>query len=199
MKLAAKLTNGYIFSTMIVAMNLGKISPFLLIALGVSLGLFGFFIILANPFGWKLNLPSLIPQTTTTTRNGEKLPKGVVEAPTPYLFLPHGKQTYNIQGGEEKVAKISNVVYDPLDPQKDSTQTITATSISKEPVSSISLTMFTDNQTKVYPMTFNSGTKLKGIWTASFTASDTYEKIYKVSFEIITELGNKAIQPMPLR
>ncbi|KKS42589.1 MAG: hypothetical protein UV06_C0009G0004 [Candidatus Collierbacteria bacterium GW2011_GWA2_42_17] len=199
MKLAAKLTNAYIFSTMIVAMNLGKISPFLLIALGVSLGLFGFFLILANPFGWKLNLPSLIPQTTTTTRTGEKLPQGVVQAPTPYLFLPHGKQTYNIQGGEEKVAKISNVIYDPLDPKKDTVQTITATSVSKEPVSSISLTMFTDNQTKVYPMTFVSGTKLKGVWTTSFTVSDSYEETYKVSFEIISDLGNKATQPMPLR
>lgn len=199
MKLAAKLTNGYIFSTMIVAMNLGKISPFLLIALGVSLGLFGFFLILANPFGWKLNLPSLIPKTTTTTRNGEKLPKGVVEAPTPYLFLPHGKQTYNVRGGDNKVSIITTVVYDPLDPKKDTTQTISVTAKSKEPINSISLTMNTDNQTKIYPMTFNSGTKIDGVWTASFIASDTYEKIYDVSFEIITELGNKSIQPMPLR
>lgn len=184
---------------MILAMNLGKTTPFLFIALGVSLGLFGFFLILANPFGWKLNLPFLTPQTTTTTSTGEKLPKGVVQAPTPYLVLPTGKQTYNIQGGDEKVAKISNVVYDPLDPKMDTTQTITATSASKEPVNSISLTMFTDNQTKTYPMTFVSGTKLKGVWTTSFTVSDSYEKIYKVSFEIISDLGNKVTQPMPLR
>ena len=184
---------------MIVAMNLGKISPFLLIALGVSLGLFGFFLILANPFGWKLSLPALIPQTTTTTRNGEKLPKGVVEAPTPYLFLPHGKQTYNVRGGDNKVSIITTVVYDPLDPKKDSTQIISVTAKSKESINSISLTMNTDNQTKVYPMTFSSGTKLNGIWTVSFIASDTYEKTYDVSFEIITELGNKSIQPMPLR
>ena len=199
MKLACKLTNDYIFSTMIVAMNLGKISPFLLIALGVSLGLFGFFLILANPFGWKLSLPALIPQTTTTTRNGEKLPKGVVEAPTPYLFLPHGKQTYNVRGGDNKVSIITTVVYDPLDPKKDSTQIISVTAKSKESINSISLTMNTDNQTKVYPMTFSSGTKLNGVWTVSFIASDTYEKTYDVSFEIITELGNKSIQPMPLR
>ena len=199
MKLACKLTNDYIFSTMIVAMNLGKISPFLLVALGVSLGLFGFFLILANPFGWKLSLPALIPQTTTTTRNGEKLPKGVVEAPTPYLFLPHGKQTYNVRGGDNKVSIITTVVYDPLDPKKDSTQIISVTAKSKESINSISLTMNTDNQTKVYPMTFSSGTKLNGIWTVSFIASDTYEKTYDVSFEIITELGNKSIQPMPLR
>ena len=199
MKLACKLTNDYIFSTMIVAMNLGKISPFLLVALGVSLGLFGFFLILANPFGWKLSLPALIPQTTTTTRNGEKLPKGVVEAPTPYLFLPHGKQTYNVRGGDNKVSIITTVVYDPLDPKKDSPQIISVTAKSKESINSISLTMNTDNQTKVYPMTFSSGTKLNGVWTVSFIASDTYEKTYDVSFEIITELGNKSIQPMPLR
>jgi len=198
-KLAAKLTNAYIFSTMIVAMNLGKISPFLLIALGVSLGLFGFFLILANPLGWKLNLPSLIPQTTTTTRTGEKLPQGVVQAPTPYLFLPHGKQTYNVRGGDNKVSVITTIVYDPLDPKKDTKQTISVTAKSKEPINSISLTLNTDNQTKVYPMVFSSGTKSEGIWIASFIASDTYEKTYDVSFEIITELGNKSIQPMPLR
>ena len=193
------MTNAYIFSTMIVAMNLGKISPFLLIALGVSLGLFGFFLILANPFGWKLNLPSLIPQTTTTTRTGEKLPQGVVQAPTPYLFLPHGKQTYNVRGGDNKVSVITTIVYDPLDPKKDTKQTISVTAKSKEPINSISLTLNTDNQTKVYPMVFSSGTKSEGIWIASFIASDTYEKTYDVSFEIITELGNKSIQPMPLR
>lgn len=185
-------------------MKSGKVSPVLYVVLGVSFGLLGFFLLLANPFGWKLPIPTLIKLPTSTpqtanTGTGEKLPEGLAEAPTPYLFLPHGKQTYNVRVGDERTSLITNIVYDPLDPKKDATQVVTATAESKESINSISLTLNTDNKTTVYPMTLTSGTKLKGIWTASFTATDTYESIYNVSFEIITELGNKSTQPMLLR
>lgn len=183
-------------------MKSGKVSPVLYIVLGVSFGLLGFFLLLANPFGWKLPIPTLtkLPSSTSQpTKTAKQLPKGLTTAPTPYLFLPSGKQTYNVGGGDENVSKIFTIVYDPLDPKKDAPQVITATANSKEPIKSISLTLNTDNKTTVHPMTLSSGTNLSGVWTTSFTAVDTYDKLYGVSFEIITELGNKTVQPMLIR
>ena len=176
-------------------MKSGKVSPVLYVILGVSFGLLGFFLLLANPFGWKLPTPTL---TKTTPKSGKTFPPGTVAAPTPYLILPHGKQTYNAQGkwGESTVTSIT---YDPLDPARDTKQTVTATIQSKEAINTVSLTLNTDAQTTTHPMKLISGTATQGVWSTTYQFSDTYEKIYNVSFEITTELGNKTSQPMLIK
>lgn len=176
-------------------MKSGKISPVLYVILGVSFGLLGFFLLLANPFGWKLPTPTL---TQTTPKSNNSLPHGTVSAPTPYLFLPHGKQTYNVQG-KRGGSNVTSITYDPLDPAKDTKQTVTATIQSKEAINSVNLTLNTDAQTTTHPMKLISGTTTQGIWSTSYQFSDTYEKIYNVSFEITTELGNKTSQPMLIK
>ena len=175
-----------------------RISPFLFVALGVSLGLFGFFLLLANPFGWKLPVPTLKP-VSLAPNPSNSLPKGLTKAPTPYLILPHGIQTYNSRGAENKISKVTSITYDPLDPPKNTNQTISATIQSIEPVNSVALTVHTDNQINKHSMTLSSGDTQNGVWTAFFTVTDTYEKFYDVSFEIITELGNKTTLPMLIR
>ena len=172
-----------------------KTSPVLFVVLGVSLGLLGFFLILANPFGWKMVLPSLFKLPTKTNRS---LPKGTVLAPTPYLILPQGKQTYNAQGGNGR-STVTSITFDPLDPAKNTTQEITATVNSKETINSISLTVNTDNYSSTYPMTLTKNGSPVSIWTAQFQSTDTYEKIYNISFLIITNLGHKITQPMLIR
>jgi len=179
-------------------MKPSKISPVLWVVLGVSLGLLGFFLLLANPFGWKTLIPTLIFKQNTSP-SGERLPKGVANAPTPYLFLPHGKQTYSSRGGDNNKSNITSVTYDPLDPQKDSNQTISAVIDSQEAVNSVSVTVKTDSQTNTHQLKLQTGTASKGTWSVTFVATDTFEKIYSVSFEIITQFGNKTTIPMPIR
>lgn len=177
-------------------MKSGKISPVLFVVLGIAVGLLVFFLLIANPFGWKMPYPTLTKSPTDSTQN--KLSKGTVAAPTPYLFLPKGKQTFNAQGGTAKSTVIS-ITFDPLDPAKGATQEITATVNSKETVASISLTVNTDNNSTTYPMTLTKNGTPESMWIAQFKSTDTYEKIYNISFEIITSLGNKTTQPMFLR
>lgn len=176
-------------------MKSGKISPILFVVLGVSLGLLGFFLILANPFGWKLPLPDFFKLPTKTS---ESLPEGTVLAPTPYLLLPQGKQTYNTRGATGRSSVVS-ITFEPLDPALNTAQTISATVNSSETVNSVNLTVNTDNKINTQPMKLISGTAIKGVWSSTFQTTDTYEKIYNISFEIITDLGNKTIQPMPIR
>lgn len=179
-------------------MKSGKISPVLYIILGVSLGLLGFFLLLANPFGWKLPIPTLIKLPSTNPTN-QSVPKGLVSAPTPYLILPHGKQTYNARGTENGRSKVISIIYDPLDPSLNANQTISADIESSETIKTVNLTVHTDNQSNTHLMKLSSGTLTKGVWTTTFQAVDTYDKIYDVSFEIITELGNKSTIPMLIR
>ncbi len=176
-------------------MNSGKISPILFVVLGVALGLFGFFIILANPFGWKLPFPSLIK----VDKRDPSLPKGTVAAPTPYLILPTGKQTYNARVADSKKSSVTSITFDPLDPKINTNQTITVTAISSEAINSLIVTVNTDNLSVPHKMNLVSGDNLKGEWSTIFKVTDSYEKTYNVSFEIITQLGNKTTQPMPLR
>lgn len=176
-------------------MKPGKISPILFVVLGVSIGLFGFFLILANPFSWKFSLFNIF-NLSQKTDNG--LPEGVVIAPTPYLLLPSGKQTYNARGSNTRSSVVS-ITFDPLDPALNTNQTISATVNSKETINSVTLTVNTDKKSNSQPMKLISGSATRGVWTSTFQVIDSYEKIYNVSFEIITELGNKTVQPMPIR
>ena len=178
-------------------MKPSKISPVLWVVLGVSLGLLGFFLILANPFGWKTPIPTLTLKNTTSNKGA--LPKGVINAPTPYLFLPHGKQTYNSRTEDGNKSKITSVTFDPLDPQKNTKQTISVTVESNEAIQSVSATLKTDNQSNTHQFKLSSGTASKGVWSTTFTVADTFDKIYNVSFEIITQFGNKTTIPMPIR
>lgn len=177
-------------------MNSGKISPILFVVLGVALGLFGFFIILANPFGWKLPFPSLIKIPNQTSQT---VPKDMISAPTPYLFLPTGKQTYNARGADSKKSSVTSITFDPLDPKINTNQTITVTAVSSEAINSLTVTVNTDTQSTPHKMNLVSGDNLKGEWSTTFKVTDSYEKVYNVSFEIITQLGNKTTQPMPIR
>lgn len=177
-------------------MKSGKISPVLFVVLGIAVGLLVFFLIIANPFGWKIPLPTLTKSPTVTTE--KKLPTGTEAAPTPYLILPRGKQTYNAQGGTAK-STVTSITFDPLDPAKGASQEITAKVTSQETISSVSVTVNTDNNSTTYPMTLTKSGSPDTVWVAKFQSTDTYEKIYNISFEIINSLGNKTTQPMLIR
>lgn len=172
-----------------------KISPILYVVLGVSVGLLVFLLIIINPFGWKLALPSIF----NFNRSAGSIPEGLALAPTPHLFLPHGKQTYNARGSGAERSSVTSITFEPLDPAKNTSQTITASVTSKESVKSVTLTVNTDNQSTNHAMKLISGNGSKGDWTSTFTVSDSYEKTYNLSFLIITSFGNKTTQLMPIR
>lgn len=182
-------------------MKSGRFSPLLFIVFGVIVGLLGFFLILANPFGWKTPVPRLTTtqEEKTPSSTDENLPPGITRAPTPYLVLPSGKQTYNARGGEDKKSRVTSITYDPLDPALNSNQTISAQITSSEPIKSVVITVNTDNRSTPHTMSLLAGSFSSGTWVTSFKVTDTYEKKYDVSFEITTELGNKTTMPMLIR
>ncbi|HEX9008433.1 MAG TPA: hypothetical protein VF837_04195 [Patescibacteria group bacterium] len=183
-------------------MNKPTIKPVYFIILGIIVGLGGFFLLLANPFGWKTPVPYLTTSTPTpvTTGNPSKVtPKGVIAAPTPVLILPTGKQTYNVQGGETDISRITQVTVDPLDVKKGGQQSLSVKMSSKEPISKFTVTLNSDNGTHDYPLTLASGDTTTGVWTAQYTVSDSTATIYDFVFNIITNNGNKTVTTFPVR
>lgn len=176
-------------------MKKASLKPVYFVILGVVLGLGGFFLILANPFGWKTITPFLkISQPGTPTPGN-----GLVAAPPPVLILPKGKQTYMVRGGDNSISKITSVTVDPLDIKKGGTQTITVEIDSKEPITTFNTTLTTDTSSKEYSLKLIAGDSTKGTWQAAYTVSDSAEKIYNYKFNIITNNGNKTVTPFLVR
>ena len=164
-----------------------RVKWFHFVILGIVLGLGGFFLLLANPFGLRFPKPFL----KTSTSDSSRLPPGVIAAPTPTLILPSGRQVFYVRGGDQDFSKINEVVVNPLDALQGARQSIDITVDSVEPVSSFKITLKTDNGQKTYTAALKSGNSTRGVWTASYTFPDTARSIYSFVFEIITN-SNKA-------
>ena len=174
------------------------LKPAFFVILGIVLGLGGFFLILANPFGWKSIQPNLnISQPGKT--GTDQAPKGLATAPTPVLILPSGKQTYNVSGGTANVSRVTQLTVDPLDVKKGGTQTISMKVTSKEPVESFTITLNSDNGSKDFPLKLVSGDASQGVWEGTYTVSDSTAKVYNFVFNIITNSGNKTVSPFLVR
>lgn len=169
--------------------------PTFLIILGIIIGLGGFFLILANPFGW----PTIQPKLTITNNNKSKRAPGYTTAPTPVLILPSGKQTYNVQGGETDISSIRSVTIDPLDVKKDQNQSISVKATSKEPISTFTVSLVTDSKSIEIPLKLANGNESSGTWTSKYPVTDTTNKTYTFVFNIITVNGNKTVTPFLLR
>ena len=170
--------------------------PVYFVILGVVLGLAGFFLILANPFGFKGLRPTL---DVLKPSNTQQTPPGTIAAPTPTLILPSGKQTFFVRGGENDLSKLSQVVVDPLDATKGQQQTIDVSVTSPEPISDFKIVLKTDNATNTYTPTVKSGNSTQGVWSTTYTFPDTADKVYSFTFEMTTQTNKKTTKPFLLR
>lgn len=112
--------------------------------------------------------------------------------PTPKP-LPSGPQTYTFShGGLVTGPKPSSATITPLDPELGDTQSLTVTVSHTSPVSSASLTLLTDNDSRTFPLSLSSGTPTEGVWQASWETQDSYLQRYQIqlSFQAGEEVFN---------
>jgi hypothetical protein len=153
-------------------MKSDKISPVLLVVLGVLLGLLAFLVLVVNPFGWELKIPSLFKLPSKNT------PVEITPTPTPYP-LPHGKQTYTISGNMPGAPKISEVTFDPLDPAKSSDVNLVVKTSDTSGVAGVEVTLNTDNKDSVVKLYLREGSVNNGVWKGSVKVDDSYNYIYR--------------------
>ena len=172
-----------------------RVKWFHFVILGIVLGLGGFFLLLANPFGLRFPKPFL----KTVSIRPPLTPPGAIAAPTPTLILPPGKQTFYVRGGDRDFSKITQIVVDPLDAAPNTTQTIDISITSPEPVVSFKVSLQTDNNQSSYTPVLKSGNSTKGVWFASYSFPDTAKKLYKFVFTIITNTNKTTTIPFLVR
>jgi len=172
-----------------------KLKSIHLIILGIILGLGGFFLIIANPFGLKIPRPYLFFGKQVTSKG----PPGSIPAPTPTLLLPPGKQTFYVRGGDQDFSKISQITVDPLDSTKNQKQSIEVAIDSIEPISKFNILLTTDTTTTTLIPTLKSGNSTRGTWSVIHTFPDTALNVYKFTFNMITNTNKKTAIPFMVR
>lgn len=112
--------------------------------------------------------------------------------PTPRKIrpLPAGKKVFYFSRGSGVVGpKLQQVIVDPLTPERNSTQTVTATIKHDSPVTSAAVKLHTDNMTVDFPLTLASGSATNGTWTGTWQMTDTYNYTYYLQFFLQSATG----------
>lgn len=72
------------------------------------------------------------------------------------------------------------------------TVVITVRDTTSTPITGVSATVVTDNQSKTYPMKLTDGTSLNGAWTSTWTITDSIQKILEIKFEATNQSGKSS-------
>jgi len=165
-------------------MNKGN-TPLITIALGLTLVLFSvfLFIILTSP-----KTPS-DKNSLYFANKSQNPPPTVSITPTP-MPIASGKHFYTIASGTKTGPIFKKITFDPLDPQLESTQTISAQLEGDSPIISVFVTLTSDNniQTK-QPLTLTSGTSTSGTWETDILYQNSYLYIYNFTLVATDETG----------
>lgn len=125
---------------------------------------------------------SVIVFTAPSKKNSERIkpPEEISTKVTPPQVdkppVLQGRQSYNVIS--EKNPKITKITIDPLDAKIGQIQNISALIQNSSPVTSVSLKIATDNGEKELKMKLTEGSEFNGVWEASHTMNDVYEKVY---------------------
>lgn len=174
------------------------ISVLVLITLAVVLVAFLIYIIETqaklSPGDRIIKLPGL-PTSTETP-----FPTGLIKAPTPYLQIPEGRQSFTVRTGNTGGPMGTQIVVDPFNAQKGTQQTVTlGVEYKGGKVDSVDATLITDNAKTKLPMHLVSGDNSSGTWSITWSIEDTHEVTYQMDFSINYSGGKQYTINFPIR
>jgi len=103
--------------------------------------------------------------------------------------IPRGKTGFTISSGDEGGPQTGSGFIDPYDPEVGEKQTISITVKDNQPVTSVSVTMKTDNGLKEYPMKLAEGTATDGRWEGTWAVEDTHLYMYHAILKAVGAKG----------
>ena len=102
-----------------------------------------------------------------------------------------GQQEFKFSHGDKVTGpKLQTVTLDPIDPDKNSTQVITATIKHDSPVTKANLIIESDNDITIQPLKLINGDTQNGTWQAKLKLKDTYDYNYYIKFDLQSSSGN---------
>jgi hypothetical protein len=117
--------------------------------------------------------------------------------PTPTSIpLPRGLREFGVSGGDNpQIGLLKLSEYSPKIGE-DQTITISVTDDSGGKVTSVAITMMTDNETKTYQLKLSSGSAKKGDWSTTIMAEDTRNYTYGMDIRARNDKGQASlVQP----
>jgi hypothetical protein len=137
-------------------------------------------------------LENLLPLAQKNGSLSRTAPSGPTPTPTPRP-LRQGRVTMNTSvSSETKGPKISTTIVDNNDPKVGQQQTLTSTYRHASPITSVTVTLVSDNGQKAYPMNLISGTNMDGQWQATWTVEDTLLYTYSFIFTAKAQDGTQS-------
>lgn len=147
-----------------------------------------------SPADRVIKLPGL-PESTETP-----FPTGLIKAPTPYLQIPEGRQSFTVRTGTTGGPVGTQIEVDQLNAQKGTNQTVNlGVEYKNGSVDSVDATLITDNAKSTLPMHLINGDKSSGTWSITWTISDTHETTYQMDFTINYGSGKQYTINFPIR
>jgi hypothetical protein len=141
---------------------------------------------------------SVLP-TETQTQDIDQSTKEVIPTPTPTpTKLIHGKDTYSVSGGGGNGPLISEVTFDPLDPEVGSIQKILVKLSGATAVASAHVNIHTDTKTTTVVLKRINGTDYGGTWEGTWTIPETYLYNYIPTIVATSTTGETKI-PITIR
>lgn len=117
--------------------------------------------------------------------------------PTPTKLI-HGKDTYSVSGGGGNGPLVSEITFDPLDPEVGAKQTISVKLSGISAVTSAQVNVRTDTKTTTVQLTRINGTELGGTWEGTWTIPETYLYNYIPTIVAKSSTGETTI-PITIR
>lgn len=108
------------------------------------------------------------------------------------VTLPHGKQTYYIQGSHNS-PQFMEAIIDPVDVRVGDNQTMTIKIRDEYSITKVEAQVETDTGIKIYKLDLVEGIDTDGIWQGSWTVHDTHSEKYRTTFFAIDSNNEPSI------
>lgn len=106
-----------------------------------------------------------------------------VPTPTPLPIAP-GRQVYNIQSDTKTPGPaVSEATFDPLDVSKGGKITVSVKAKDTRGITSLAVMVIHDAGKALHDLILTGGTKNDGIWSGSWIAESTHNRIYAATIE----------------
>lgn len=130
------------------------------------------------------------PSPTLTSSPSATIKPSPRPSPRP---IPHGKIGFTVGGGPSSGPVFGRGYLDPYDPQNGQKQLLGINISDTAPITSASITMFTDNKERAVSLNRVSGTDINGTWEGSWNVDDTYLYNYHMIIKAVSSKGTSSV------
>lgn len=142
--------------------------------------------------------PSTLPPAPTPTPSPSPSPSpSPTPTPTP---APQYRGDITVFVSTPNNPQMMKVIISPFDPSVGTNQTISLSvrDTTGTPITSVALTVLTDNGSNSYQMFLQSGSNTNGVWAANFTVTDTHDITYTLKLSATNQNGLNSQNEIPL-